>query len=84
VGDFLRVAAIAPERDGAAEDFFALVGPDFQESGFIAGEETADAFGVADGGGAAGAGSFGESAGGGYARVRNGSEWEVGDMGYFG
>ena len=46
--------------------------------------ETADAFGVADGGGAAGAGSFGERAGGGYARVRNGSEWEVGDMGYFG
>lgn len=84
LGDFLGVSSIVPERDGAAEDFFALVGPDFQESGFIAGEETADAFGVADGGGAAGAGSFGESAGGGYARVRNGSEWEVGDMGYFG
>jgi hypothetical protein len=71
VGDFLRFAAIVPERDGAAEDFFALVGPDFQESGFIAGVETTDAFGVADGGGAAGAGSFGGAAGGGYAKARN-------------
>ena len=84
MGDFLRVAAIAPERDGAAEDFFAVAGRDFPEGEFSARMETTDAFGVADGGGAAGAGSFGERAGGGYARVRNGSEWEVGDMGYFG
>ena len=84
VGDFLRFAAIVPERDGAAEDFFALVGPDFLEGKFIAGMETTHAFGVAGGGGALGSGSFGERAGGGYARGRNGSEWEVGDMGYFG
>ena len=71
LGDFLGVSAIVPERDGAAEDFFAVAGPDFQESGFIAGVETTDAFGVAGGGGAAGDGSFGERAGGGYARGRN-------------
>ena len=71
VGDFLRFASIVPKRDGAAEDFFALVGPDFQESGFIAGVETTDAFGVAGGGGGAlGAGSFGGAAGGGYAKAR--------------
>jgi hypothetical protein len=84
LGDFLGVSSIVPERDGAAEDFFPLVGPDFLEGKFIAGMETTHAFGVAGGGGALGSGSFGERAGGGYARVRNGSEWEVGDMGYFG
>ena len=84
LGDFLGVSSIVPERDGAAEDFFALVGPDFQESGFIAGVETTDAFGVADGGGAAGAGSFGGAAGGGYAKARNRGGGGVVIHGYFG
>ena len=84
LGDFLGVTAIAQQREGQPEDFFPLVGPDFLEGKFIAGMETTHAFGVAGGGGALGSGSFGERAGGGYARGRNGSEWEVGDMGYFG
>ena len=72
LGDFLGVTGIAQQREGQPEDFFALVGPDFQESGFIAGVETTDAFGVAGGGGGAlGAGSFGGAAGGGYAQARN-------------
>ena len=36
LADFLGVSSIVPERDGAAEDFFALVGPDFPEGEFIA------------------------------------------------
>ena len=47
LGDFGRVTSIAQKRDGAAEDFLAVAGPDFQESGCIAGVETTDAFGAA-------------------------------------
>ena len=71
LGDFLGVAAIVRALDRAAEDFFAVAGPDFREGGFIADVEATDAFNVADGGGALGSGSFGETAGGGYARGRN-------------
>ncbi|MCX6941777.1 MAG: hypothetical protein NTX09_13745 [Verrucomicrobia bacterium] len=46
LGDFIGVAAIAPERDGGAEEFFAVAGPDFPEGEFIAGMETTDAFGA--------------------------------------
>lgn len=46
LGDFIGVAAIAPERDGGAEDFFAVAGPDFPEGEFIARMETTDAFGA--------------------------------------
>ena len=71
LGDFLGVAAIPQERQGEAEDFFAVARHDFEERGFIAGVEAADEFGVVSGVGAGGEGSFGERAGGRYASGRN-------------
>jgi hypothetical protein len=47
LGDCLGVSSIVPERDGAAEDFLAVAGPDFQAGGCIADVETTDAFGAA-------------------------------------